>query len=70
MRELKSFIVMFPNHDALEISLDDNLSWLYLFYAMPQVLVRKIPKYLGMPRNVYQLLTSDKHYDNVSFPIC
>ena len=44
-----------------EISYDDNLMWLPMFYAMPYELVEKRAAYLRVPRNIYQLMDSPEH---------
>ncbi len=54
-----SFIVVLPN-TIIEIPQSSNLSWLTLFYALPIELVQKRPEYLNLPRNIHQVLQSEK----------
>ena len=54
------FIVVLPQ-TIMEIPQDSNLSWLTLFYALPKELVEKRAAYLGLPRNIKQLLASPEH---------
>lgn len=54
------FIVVLPQA-IIEIPQDSNLSWLTLFYALPQELVEKRADYLNLPRNIHQVLTSDEY---------
>ncbi len=55
-----SFVVVLPN-TIIEIPQSSNLSWLTLFYALPIELVQKRPEYLNLPRNVHQVLQSEKY---------
>ena len=54
------FIVLLPN-EIIRIPQDSNLAWMTMFYALPQELVEKRPAYLELPRNITQLLASEKH---------
>ena len=45
----------------MEIPQDSNLSWITLLYALPKELVGKRPAYLGLPRNIHQLLHSKEY---------
>ena len=52
------FIVVLAD-GIIEIPQDSYLSWLTLFYALPQELVEKRPAYLGLPRNIVKLLSDE-----------
>ena len=54
------FIVLLPG-EIIRIPQDSNLAWMTMFYALPRELVEKRPAYLELPRNITQLLTSEKH---------
>ena len=54
-----SFFVVLPGQ-IIEIPPDSGLSWMTLFYALPRELVEKRPKFLSLPRNIRQLLHSEK----------
>lgn len=54
------FIVVLPQ-TIIEIQQDSNLSWLTLFYALPQELVEKRADYLNLPRNIHQVFASDEY---------
>lgn len=55
-----SFYVVLAD-GIMEIPQDSNLSWITLFYALPRELVEKRPAYLEFPRNIHQLLHSEKY---------
>ena len=55
-----SFIVVLPQ-TIIEIPQSSNLSWLTLFYALPKELVEKRAEYLELPRNIHQVLQSEKY---------
>ena len=55
-----SFIIILP-HTIIQIPATSNLSWLTLFYTLPRELVAKRPEFLELPRNVYQVLSSEKY---------
>lgn len=55
-----SFYVVLAD-GIMEIPQDSNLSWITLFYALPEELVEKRPAYLELPRNIHQLLHSEEH---------
>ena len=55
-----NFIVVLPQ-TIIEIPQSSNLSWLTLFYALPKELVEKRAEYLGLPRNIHQVLQSEKY---------
>ena len=52
------FIVVLAD-GIIEIPQDSYLSWLTLFYALPQELVEKRPAYLDLPRNIVKLLSDE-----------
>ena len=54
------FIVVLPQ-TIIEIPQSSNLSWLTLFYALPKELVEKRAEYLELPRNIHQVLQSEKY---------
>ena len=54
------FIVLLPG-EIIRIPQDSNLAWMTMFYALPRELVEKRPAYLDLPRNITQLLASEKH---------
>ena len=54
------FIVLLPV-EIIRIPQDSNLAWMTMFYALPRELVEKRPAYLELPRNITQLLASEKH---------
>jgi len=54
------FIVLLPG-EIIRIPQDSNLAWMTMFYALPRELVEKRPAYLELPRNITQLLASEKH---------
>lgn len=60
-----SFIIVLP-HTIIQIPATSNLSWLTLFYTLPRELVAKRPEFLELPRNVYQLLASEKYTQMVN----
>ena len=55
-----SFIVVLPQ-TIIEIPQSSNISWLTLFYALPKKLVEKRAEYLELPRNIHQVLQSEKY---------
>ncbi len=55
-----SFIVVLPQ-TIIDIPQSSNLSWLTLFYALPKELVEKRAEYLELPRNIHQVLQSEKY---------
>lgn len=54
------FVVLLP-HEMIRIPQESNLAWMTMFYALPRELVQKRPAYLELPRNISQLLASEKH---------
>ena len=54
------FIVLLPG-EIIRIPQDSNLAWMTMYYALPRELVEKRPAYLELPRNITQLLASEKH---------
>ena len=54
-----SFYVVLAD-GIMEIPQESNLSWITLFYALPKELVEKRPAYLELPRNIHQLLHSER----------
>lgn len=60
-----SFIVVLP-HTIVQIPATSNLSWHTLFYTLPRKLFAKLPEFLELPRNVYQVLLSEKHTQMIS----
>ena len=54
------FIVLLPG-EIIRIPQNSNLAWMTMFYALPRELVEKRPAYLELPRNITQLLASEKH---------
>ena len=59
-QKVRSITIITPKGKR-EISYDDNLMWLPMFYAMPYELVEKRAAYLRVPRNIYQLMDSPEH---------
>ena len=59
-RGTSDFIVVLPK-SILSIPQDYPLSWLTLFYALPNELVEKRPAYLELPRNIHQVFASDTY---------
>jgi len=60
MKGPKGFIVILPD-EIIEIPKSSNLSWLRLFYALPRELVEKRLAYMDLPRNIRQVLGSEKY---------
>ena len=58
----KGFIVVLPG-DIIEIPQDSYLSWLTMFYLLPQVFVEKWPPALEIPRRPFEALRSQKCLD-------
>ena len=55
-----SFFVVLAD-GIMEIPQSSNLSWLTLFYALPKELVEKRVESLELPRNIHQVLQSEKY---------
>lgn len=60
MKSPKGFLVILPGQ-IIEIPYNSHLSWLRMFYALPRELVEKRPEYLEIPRNIRQVLDSEKY---------
>lgn len=56
----KGFIVVLP-HGIIEIPQDSYVSWLTLFFALPQELVIKRSAYMELPRCPDEVLRTDKY---------
>lgn len=51
----------YPDEEPVSADAKSNLAWMTMFYALPRELVQKRPAYLELPRNISQLLASEKH---------
>ena len=64
MTQPQGFIVVLHG-EIIEIPQDSYLSWLTMFYALPQELVEKRPAYLELPRNINRLFDDEKYLNMI-----
>ena len=56
----KGFILLEPGN-IMQILPEDNMSWLTLFYSLPEELVSKRPAYMNLPRCPFDVIRRDDY---------